>query len=118
MIIYTTQSANSAQQCTSWVFLFFVRHDHYLNITFGHVRGPQRLPGLIVGGDCLFADLHGYAAPDRTTTDYFLTDFIGFSIFFAKLSDIYGRRNILILSWIIFVISSVACGCSYNMSQL
>ncbi|ERS99540.1 hypothetical protein HMPREF1624_04744 [Sporothrix schenckii ATCC 58251] len=59
--------------------------------------------------------------PQTTTPNLFVGSILTqscFSIFFAKLSDIYGRRNILISSWIIFVISSVACGCSYDMTQL
>ncbi|KAL1907481.1 hypothetical protein Sste5344_006670 [Sporothrix stenoceras] len=62
-------------------------------------------------------DLNGFRDSSWVVIGYLLT-YMGFSIFFAKLSDIYGRRNILISSWIIFVISSVACGCSYDMTQL
>lgn len=62
-------------------------------------------------------DLDGFRDSSWVVISYLLT-YMGFSIFFAKLSDICGRRNILIVSWIIFVISSVECGCAYDMTQL
>lgn len=50
-------------------------------------------------------------------TSYMLTSTISI-ILFGKLSDIYGRKNILIIGIIIFVISSILCGFSTNMIEL
>ncbi|MDO8870349.1 MAG: MDR family MFS transporter [Methanobacteriaceae archaeon] len=50
-------------------------------------------------------------------TSYMLSSTIAI-ILFGKLSDIYGRKNILILGIVIFVISSIMCGFSTNMMEL
>jgi EmrB/QacA subfamily drug resistance transporter len=50
-------------------------------------------------------------------TSYMLTSTISI-ILFGKLSDIYGRKNILIIGIIIFVLASVMCGFSANMLEL
>lgn len=51
--------------------------------------------------------------------DYILTDCccLGFAVGLAKLSDIYGRRTLLIVSWILFTAFSIGCGCSKTMLQ-
>lgn len=50
-------------------------------------------------------------------TAYMLTSTIA-TILFSKLSGIYGRKSILMLGIIIFVIASVLCGFATNMLQL
>ena len=50
-------------------------------------------------------------------TSYMLTSTIAI-ILFGKLSDIYGRKHVLIIGIIIFVISSVLCGFATNMFEL
>jgi EmrB/QacA subfamily drug resistance transporter len=50
-------------------------------------------------------------------TSYMLSSTIAI-ILFGKLSDIYGRKNILILGIVIFVIGSIMCGFSTNMIEL
>ncbi|UTB31749.1 MAG: MFS transporter [Methanobacterium sp. ERen5] len=50
-------------------------------------------------------------------TIYMLTSTIAI-ILFGKLSDLYGRKRILIGGIILFMLSSVACGFSSNMLQL
>src|SRR5690606_21754318 len=50
-------------------------------------------------------------------TVYMLTSTIAI-ILFGKLSDIYGRKHVLIAGIITFVITSVLCGFSTNMAQL
>lgn len=42
----------------------------------------------------------------------------GFIIIWAKLSDIYGRKLFIVLSVLIFVIFSAACGAAQTTSQL
>ena len=50
-------------------------------------------------------------------TFYMLTSTIAI-IIFGKLSDIYGRKHVLIVGIIIFVITSVMCGLSTSMFEL
>ena len=50
-------------------------------------------------------------------TSYMLTSTIAI-ILFGKLSDIYGRKHVLIAGIITFVIASVMCGFSTNMFEL
>lgn len=50
-------------------------------------------------------------------TSYMLTSTIAI-ILFGKLSDIYGRKHVLITGIITFVITSVLCGFSTNMYEL
>lgn len=48
----------------------------------------------------------------------YLLAYLGFAIGFAKLSDIYGRRALLIASWVLFAGFSLGCGLSQTMPQL
>ncbi len=50
-------------------------------------------------------------------TSYMLTSTISI-ILFGKLSDIYGRKSIIIAGIITFVISSILCGFSTNIFEL
>ncbi|KAI0835531.1 MFS general substrate transporter [Hypoxylon sp. FL0890] len=48
----------------------------------------------------------------------YLLAYLGFAIGFAKLSDIYGRREMLCCSWLLFVGFSIGCARSTTMTQL
>ncbi|KAL5906549.1 hypothetical protein ACKVV1_010950 [Pyricularia oryzae] len=48
----------------------------------------------------------------------YLLTYMGFSIIFAKLSDIFGRLAMLEISWLIFALFSLGCGISQTMTQL
>ena len=61
--------------------------------------------------------LHGIEFYVWPFSAYMLTSTISI-IVFGKLSDIYGRRSILIAGIIIFIITSVMCGFSRNMIEL
>jgi EmrB/QacA subfamily drug resistance transporter len=50
-------------------------------------------------------------------TSYMLSSTISI-ILFGKLSDIYGRKNILIMGIVTFVIASILCGIATNMLEL
>jgi EmrB/QacA subfamily drug resistance transporter len=50
-------------------------------------------------------------------TSYLLSSTIAI-ILFGKLSDIYGRKNIIIIGIVIFVIASIMCGFSTNILEL
>ncbi len=61
--------------------------------------------------------LHGMEYYVWPFTSYMLSSTIAI-ILFGKLSDIYGRKHILIAGIITFVITSVMCGFATNMFQL
>ena len=61
--------------------------------------------------------LHGMEYYVWPFTSYMLSSTISI-ILFGKLSDIYGRKNILIIGIIAFVITSVLCGLASNMYEL
>lgn len=42
----------------------------------------------------------------------------GFAVGFSKLSDIYGRKNILAIVWLLFTLGSVWCGFARHMGEL
>ncbi|KAG6045122.1 hypothetical protein E4U39_002714 [Claviceps sp. Clav50 group G5] len=44
--------------------------------------------------------------------------YLGFAVCISKLSDIYGLKNMLILSWIIFISFSMGCASSKGMISL
>lgn len=52
------------------------------------------------------------------STERVLTDLIGFAVCISKLSDIYGRRNMLVLSWVVFIGFSLGCASAKNMTAL
>ncbi|KAM3537270.1 hypothetical protein ARSEF1564_009811 [Beauveria bassiana] len=57
-------------------------------------------------------------APWIVLADKLLTVFQGFAIVISKLSDIYGRRNMLVLSWVLFTAFSLGCASSRSMVAL
>lgn len=42
----------------------------------------------------------------------------GFSVFLSRLSDIYGRRDTLLISWLTFLCFSLGCARANTMLQL
>ncbi|KAI1497920.1 major facilitator superfamily domain-containing protein [Biscogniauxia marginata] len=48
----------------------------------------------------------------------YLLAYLGLAIGFAKISDIYGRREMICVAWILFAGFSVGCGFATTMSQL
>ncbi|MGN6164355.1 MAG: MFS transporter, partial [Flavisolibacter sp.] len=62
-------------------------------------------------------ELHGLEHISWVFTAYMLGSTVTVPIY-GKLSDIFGRRNLYILGIIIFLIGSMLCGLSQNMTQL
>ncbi|KAF2446031.1 major facilitator superfamily transporter [Karstenula rhodostoma CBS 690.94] len=62
-------------------------------------------------------DLQGFNISSWIVTSYLLT-YTGFLTALAKLSDTFGRRNVMCLCIIIFIIFSIACGVAETMLQL
>lgn len=62
-------------------------------------------------------DLHGFGLISWVFSLYLLTSAISTPVY-GKLSDLYGRKNILSIGIIIFLVGSSLCGLSRNMHQL
>jgi EmrB/QacA subfamily drug resistance transporter len=62
-------------------------------------------------------DLNGFELISWVFSSYLLTSAISTPIY-GKLSDLYGRKNILTIGIIIFLVGSSLCGLSHNMYQL
>ena len=62
-------------------------------------------------------DLNGFAQMGWVVTGYLIT-YTGTLIIWAKLSDIFGRKLIMLASMFIFTAFSAACGAAQTMVQL
>ncbi|KLU83318.1 drug resistance transporter [Magnaporthiopsis poae ATCC 64411] len=62
-------------------------------------------------------DLGNFSDSTWIILSYLLT-YMGFSVIFAKLSDIFGRLAILEVSWLLFTFFSLGCGLAQTMNQL
>ena len=47
-----------------------------------------------------------------------LISILGFAVCIAKLSDIYGRRSMLMVSWVLFIGFSLGCASAKDMVAL
>ncbi|KAL8413716.1 hypothetical protein RB594_005097 [Gaeumannomyces avenae] len=62
-------------------------------------------------------DLGSFSEATWIMLSYLLT-YMGFSVIFAKLSDIFGRLAMLEVSWLLFTVFSLGCGLAQTMNQL
>ncbi|MCB2352567.1 MDR family MFS transporter [Clostridium estertheticum] len=62
-------------------------------------------------------DLNGFALISWVFSAYLLTSAISTPIY-GKLSDLYGRKNVLSIGIVIFIVGSCLCGISQSMYQL
>lgn len=44
--------------------------------------------------------------------------YLGCAVLFARISDIIGRRDAFLVSYLIFIVFSLACGFAKNLTQL
>jgi EmrB/QacA subfamily drug resistance transporter len=65
----------------------------------------------------IVADLHGLDHLSWVVTSYLLTSTVTVPLY-GKLSDLYGRKSIFIVSIALFVIGSALCGAAQTMNQL
>jgi EmrB/QacA subfamily drug resistance transporter len=65
----------------------------------------------------IVADLHGFDKYTWVTTAYLLTSTVMIPIY-GKLSDMFGRKPILVFALSVFLIGSLLCGTSQTMEQL
>ena len=63
------------------------------------------------------ADLHGFASLSWVVTAYLLTTTVTVPLY-GKLSDLYGRRRLFVISISIFLLGSALCGTSQSMGEL
>ncbi|KAL8949772.1 MAG: hypothetical protein Q9222_004151 [Ikaeria aurantiellina] len=62
-------------------------------------------------------DLHGFHKGSWVITSYLLT-YTGFLIILSKLSDIFGRKPLILFTILIFVAFSAGCGAAKTLNQL
>jgi EmrB/QacA subfamily drug resistance transporter len=65
----------------------------------------------------IVADLQGTQGYTAVTTAYLLTSTVMIPIY-GKLSDLYGRKPIMIFALTVFLLGSALCGTSQNMTML
>ncbi|KAK8132625.1 hypothetical protein PG999_000798 [Apiospora kogelbergensis] len=63
------------------------------------------------------SDLNDFIMVPWVALSYLLA-YLGFAVAFSKLSDIYGRRALVEISWLLFGGFSLGCGLAQNMTQL
>jgi EmrB/QacA subfamily drug resistance transporter len=63
------------------------------------------------------ADLHGFDSLSWVVTAYLLTTTVTVPLY-GKLSDLYGRRRLFVISISIFLLGSALCGTSQTMGEL
>lgn len=62
-------------------------------------------------------DLHGFNLASHIFSVYLLTSAVATAVF-GKLSDLYGRKKLLQISILVFLIGSILCGMSTTMPML
>jgi EmrB/QacA subfamily drug resistance transporter len=62
-------------------------------------------------------DLHGFADLSWVVTAYLLTSTVTVPLY-GKLSDLYGRRRLFVISISIFLAGSALCGAAHSMGEL
>src|ERR1700750_1396421 len=65
----------------------------------------------------IVADLHGFQDLSWVVTAYLLTTTVTVPLY-GKLSDLYGRRRMFVVSISIFLLGSALCGAAQSMGQL
>jgi len=62
-------------------------------------------------------DLHPFDQTSWIVSSYLL-GYVSMLIIWAKLSDIFGRKSIAVISLLIFILFSGVCGAAHTMTQL
>src|SRR3954452_19518575 len=65
----------------------------------------------------IVADLHGFTSLSWVVTAYLLTATVTVPLY-GKLSDLYGRRRMFVISISIFLLGSALCGTAQSMNEL
>ncbi len=61
--------------------------------------------------------LSGFENRDWVVTSYLLT-YTGFLVIYAKFSDIFGSKFMILLGLLVFTAFSIACGAANEMNEL
>jgi EmrB/QacA subfamily drug resistance transporter len=65
----------------------------------------------------IVADLHGFKSLSWVVTAYLLSSTVTVPLY-GKLSDLYGRRRLFVISISIFLLGSALCGTAQSMAEL
>src|SRR4051794_22550349 len=65
----------------------------------------------------IVADLHGFSSLSWVVTAYLLTATVTVPLY-GKLSDLYGRRRMFVISISIFLLGAALCGTAQSMGEL
>src|SRR5437868_13647438 len=65
----------------------------------------------------IVADLHGFTSLSWVVTAYLLATTVTVPLY-GKLSDLYGRRRLFVVSISIFLVGSALCGTAQSMGEL
>ena len=74
----------------------------------------QRSPWVVVAYLLLYMSMSAFFLLRQHTTNSNL----GLAVAFARLSDVYGRKTMVLIAWIIFTAFSIGCGAAQTMTQL
>lgn len=103
-------------------FAFHSRDFYCQHISGVYHRFSPWIQPEFVDNNRLLSKLHRYMiliTDFRIFGTVFLILFIlGFMIIFAKLSDIYGRKVVILTAILIFIVGSGACGAAQTITQL
>ncbi|ORY55288.1 major facilitator superfamily domain-containing protein [Pseudomassariella vexata] len=97
----------------SWIQLTWLETRLLLGLLFSCLDASIVSTSLV----SISLDLQDFLNAPWVVLSYLLAYF-GFAVGFAKMSDIYGRRTLIIISWILFTGFSLGCGLAQNMLQL
>lgn len=74
----------------------------------------QRSPWVVVSYLLLYMSRFG----SHYCIQFNINSKIGLAVAFARLSDVYGRKTMVLIAWIIFTAFSIGCGASQTMVEL
>ncbi|KAI3394960.1 hypothetical protein diail_2018 [Diaporthe ilicicola] len=109
----TSAEYESRQSYLQGVRLHFTTAAICMVLFLSNLEIPVVTTALVGIGD----DLGEFRKASWVTTSY-LIGYAGFIIIFAKISDVYGRKSMLLMTTVAFCIFSGACGAAQSMDEL
>ncbi len=99
--------------------LLSVRESLLAMLGLGFVTMMVAIDQTVVGTalPTVVAELRGFELYAWVTTGYLLTSIITIPVF-GRLGDYYGRKPFVVMSIVLFLVSSVLCGVAQSMAQL
>ncbi|KAJ4117611.1 hypothetical protein NW768_010978 [Fusarium equiseti] len=108
----TAQSHNEVGYLKGWRF-YFLTAALWLSLFLSTLETTIVSTSLVSITDAL----NGFILRDWIVTSYLLT-YTGFLTIYAKLSDVFGKKTMLLLALLIFTIFSGLCGAASNVVDL